>query len=347
MDVFTMTGRKRETYDVQMVYSSLWECALGIAAVTNSRLIDTLEKPYSYWKEVKESLSEELVNQLEYVETNNTWKALLQLLHYTKNENIEAFTTHVQSLDNVRLKFLCLPFVGDRFQDVREKAAYGDERAITALKEITKENPFFPQYIEFISKSEPTELKTHLIKVMTGWYRSVVAPELEATEQILRTDYESKKEMKAKVSAEELVQWATGGIQYLPEPSVHRVLLIPQFVYRPWTIEADIEGTKVFYYPVANESIAPHDNYMPSQSLVLKHKALGDEVRLRMVKLLSECERSLQELTDQLDLGKSTIHHHLKLLRAAKIVETNQGKYSLNRNGLELLSAELEQYVNR
>ena len=70
----------------------------------------------------------------------------------------------------------------------------------------------------------------------------------------------------------------------------------------------------MFHYPIANESIPPEDTYTPSYFLVLKHKALGDEARLRIVKILFEKERTLQEITERLQLGKSTIHHHLKLL---------------------------------
>jgi hypothetical protein len=156
-----------------------------------------------------------------------------------------------------------------------------------------------------------------------------------------------KIEMKEKMSPEEIVQWATGGVNYLPEPSVHKVLLIPQYIYRPWNIEADIEGTKVFYYPVANESISPNDRYMPNNFLVQKHKALGDEVRLRIVKMLSEVDRSLQDITEHLDMGKSTVHHHLKILRAAKIVEIKESKYSLKANVLELLFKELDRYLKQ
>lgn len=347
MEILQATSRKRETYEVQLAYSPLWECALGIAAITNSRLLNTLEKPVSYWEELKGSLSEDLIRHLDYVEKNNTWKALLQLLHHQESNTLEEFCIQVESLQEKEFKFACLPFVGEKFQHLREKAAAGDEHAILELQEITSDNPFFPQYIEFISKTDTQTLKAHLIEVMTLWYEAVISPELERTHQILRTDYELKKQMKEKMSPEELVQWATGGINYLPEPSVHKVLLIPQYVYRPWNIEADLEQTKVFYYPVANESLSPDDKYMPNHFLMLKHKALGDETRLRIVKLLSEKNHTLQELTDRLDMGKTTIHHHLKLLRAAKLVEMNEGKYSLKPNVLELLFKELEQYIKQ
>ncbi|RLL48387.1 ArsR family transcriptional regulator [Oceanobacillus piezotolerans] len=347
MEILQATSRKRETYEVQFSYSSLWECALGIAAVTNYRLINTLEKPASYWKKLRGSFSGNLNHHLDYVEKNNTWKALLQLLHQHESNTLDEFCKSVNLLEGIKLKFTCLPYIGEKFQHIREKAAEGKENAILELQQITSDNPFFPQYINFISKTDTQKLKDHLIEVMTLWYETVIIPELELTNQILRTDYESKKKMKLKMSPEELVQWATGGINYLPEPSVHKVLLIPQYVYRPWNIEADMEDTKVFYYPVANESLSPNDKYMPNNYLVLKHKALGEEIRLRIVKLLSERDHSLQELTEQLNTGKTTIHHHLKILRAAKLVEIMEGKYSLKANVIEQLFKELEQYIKQ
>ena len=347
MDILQATSRKRETYEVHFAYSPLWECALGIAAVTNSRLLNTLEKPVNYWGELQGSLSESLIRHLDYVEKNNTWKALLQLLHHLESNTLEEFCTNVELLQDKTFKFACLPYVGEKFQKIREKSVDGDKNAILELQRVTGDNPFFPQYIEFISKTDTQKLKAHLTEVMTLWYETVISPELERTNQILRTDYESKKQMEEKMSPEELVQWATGGINYLPEPSVHKVLLIPQYVYRPWNIEADIEHTKVFYYPVANESLSPNDKYMPNNFLVLKHKALGEEIRLRIVKLLSEKDYSLQELTERLNMGKTTIHHHLKILRAAKLVEIIEGKYSLKANALELLFKELEQYIKQ
>lgn len=347
MEIIHATSRKRRTYDVELTYSPLWECALGIAAVTNTPLIHTLEKPVTYWEELKGNLSTNLLNHLAYVEKNNTWKALLQLLHQNRYSNLNDFCSSIKELSPSNLKYVCLPFIGDEFQDLREEAAQGEEKAILELKKITSDNPFFPQYIEFISEANAEELTLHLIEVMTEWYESVIVPHLDETQQILQTDFQSKQQMKEKMTAEELVQWATGGINYLPEPGVYLVLLIPQYVYRPWNIEADLEGTKVFYYPVANESLSPNDKYMPSNFLVQKYKALGEEIRLRIVKLLSEEDRSLQNLTEHLDVGKTTIHHHLKILRAAKIVEMNGMNYTLRRNAFELLSKELDQYIEK
>lgn len=347
MDVFNLTSRKRESYKIQFEYSVLWECALGIAAVTNTPLIKTLEKPLDYWDQLKSSLSAELLEQLNFVERNNTWKALLQLLHREKFSDLDEFTLYIMDIPDRDLKFICLPFIGMEFQDMRQKAAESDEKAIDEMKILTKENPFFPRYIEFISHANARHLKEHLVFVMTGWYEAVIQKDFEKLSTILKTDYEAKKEMIKKLTPEELVEWSTGGVTYLPEPSVNNVLLIPQYTYRPWNIEADIEGTKVFYYPIANESISPYDRYTPNNSLMLKHKALGDEVRLRIVKLLYEEDRTLQEITNKLNIGKSTIHHHLKILRAAKLVEINHSMYSLKKKSVELLAKELSLYLEK
>ncbi|MFK4289341.1 ArsR/SmtB family transcription factor [Bacillus sp. RC250] len=347
MEVFHVTSRKRETYNVEMKYSILFECALGIAAITHKRLIDTLEKTQSEWEEIRQSLSHEMIEHLQFVEKHNTWKALLQLLYEGDFQDLSQFIANIDSFSEEDLKYICLPFLGEVYQAKRRLAASGEASVIHELKELTHDHQFFSTYIEFVCHADVRELKTHLIAVMTGWYDSVVKKKAEEIVSILERDYEAKNEMNKKMQPEEFVEWATGGVTYMPEPSVHHVLLIPQITYRPWNIEADIEDTKVFHYPVANESIHPEDPYEPSYFLVHKHKALGDEARLRIVKLLFEQERTLQEITERLQLGKSTVHHHLKLLRSAKLVDIQDGKYVLRKKAVQSLAKELDAFLNR
>ncbi|WP_117161014.1 helix-turn-helix transcriptional regulator [Paraliobacillus sp. X-1268] len=347
MDILNTTSRKRETYEVQLEYSLLWECALGIAAVTNSPLIKTLERPQEYWKQVKSSISDDLLDHLATVEEKNTWKSLLQLLHQEEFTEIKHFISYISELSETDLKYICLPFIGQKYDEIRLRAAIGQHVAATELMTLTKDNPFFPTYIEFICDVNAAYLKEHLIAVMKGWFEQVIKNEKpEEVTTYLKTDLESKIHMSKRMSPEALVEWATGGIIYLPEPSIGRVLLIPQYVYRPWNIEADIEGTKVFYYPIANESIFPNKPHIPNNFLVLRYKALGDEVRLRMIKLLYENTLTLQDITNELDIAKSTVHHHLKILRSARLVEIVNGVYCLKQNALKSLPKEMEQYLN-
>ena len=191
--------------------------------------------------------------------------------------------------------------LGERYEEKRRLAASKDVNAIHELMELTKDHQFFSTYIRFICDVDVQVLKAHLITVMTGWYESVIQKEEEEILSILKRDYEAKVEMNKKMKPEEFVEWTTGGVHYMPEPSVHYVLLIPQMTYRPWNIEADIEDTKVFHYPVANESIHPEDPYEPN-FLVQKHKALGDEARLRIVKCCSKKNEHCRKLQKDCNL---------------------------------------------
>ena len=69
------------------------------------------------------------------------------------------------------------------------------------------------------------------------------------------------------------------------------------------------------------------------------YKALGDETRLQIIKMLSESEKCVCEVFDSLDMSQPAVSHHLKVLRQAKLIkDRKEGKwiyYSLNLNLFE------------
>lgn len=345
MNIIDLSKGKRETYQIEMKYSLLLESALGIAAVTNERLKDTLEKDMPLKNNAFKTQSEELRKELEYVSEHNTWKALLQLLHYCEEQDLESFKTFIESLSEKKLKFYCIPYLGMKMQETRLNASKGDLAALDKITEFTKDNIFFPKYINFIINVDSNFLKEHLMSVMTKWFNEVILEEKESYEKILERDIIMKNLMLNKLQPEEFVKWSTGGINYVSEPSVTRVLLIPHYIYRPWNIEADFENTKVFYYPISNESIYPDDKLTPDNFLVLKFKALGDETRLKIMKILFESEQTLQDLALQLDIPKSSLHHHLSTLRSARLVTTNNGVYQINKWSTESLTDEFFNFL--
>ena len=113
MNLLTITGRKRESYQVELEYSLLWESALGIAAITNTPLIDTLEKNGEFEK-LRLEMPTALKIELDYVEQHNTWKSLLQLLHnFESNSNdLDKFNEYVHNLNDEQFKYYCLPYFG-------------------------------------------------------------------------------------------------------------------------------------------------------------------------------------------------------------------------------------------
>ena len=79
-----------------------------------------------------------------------------------------------------------------------------------------------------------------------------------------------------------------------------------------------------------------------TEALLGFFKAMADESRLRIVGLLADRERSVQELAAALDLKEPTVSHHLAILRAQGIVtaraEGTTRWHALDRTALERLS---------
>ncbi|MFY0544558.1 ArsR/SmtB family transcription factor [Brevibacillus sp. H7] len=338
----------RTTYRVEFACSPLFETALGIAAATYPQIYPTLEKPASYWEQMITALPPAIRSEVHYAQKHNTWKTLLQLLQQEAFGDLGTFLDYVKQLDPVELRRHSLPYLGTAMEETRSEAAGGDRDSAEKLIRFCRGHKFFPAYIRFVSEADVEELRRHLTVLMEGWYRTHVEPMEEDLRRILERDVDQKQTMQSKLSPEDLVEWATGGIQYPPEPGVMRVLLIPHAIYRPWNIQADAEQTKIFYFPVSDESLYGEiDPYRPPQMLVQSLKALGDEHRLRIVRLLAEQDRSLQELKDKLALAKSTVHHHLSMLRSAQLVTVSGDKYALKPAALDRLPALWQRFLQR
>ena len=77
---------------------------------------------------------------------------------------------------------------------------------------------------------------------------------------------------------------------------------------------------------------------MPEKNMAAIFKALGDENRIRILKLLRSGETCACKLLDELNIGQSTLSHHMKILCNAGIVSgRKEGKwmhYSICREGI-------------
>ncbi|MGK5510097.1 ArsR/SmtB family transcription factor [Brevibacillus formosus] len=340
-------GSERTTYRVELSYSPLFEAALGIAAATYDQLHHTMEHPPAYWRQLLDELSPSVQQEVDYAKEHNTWKTLLQLLDLCPFADLDSFLSYVRELSTEQLRYEALPYLGENMQEARRKAAQGSKDACTALQEACRTHLFFESYIGHITSVDPEELRGHILRLMEGWYSTHIKPREEEIVRMLERDWSQKQNKLGKLTPEALVEYATGS-SYPPEPAVTRVLLIPQAIYRPWTVQADAVGTKIFYYPVAEENLHDAvDPYQPPPSLVQALKALGDEHRLRMVKMLAEKDLSLQEITDQLSMAKSTVHHHLSMLRSAHLVETAGSRYRLRRHTLDKLPLLWDEFLDR
>lgn len=337
-------GTERETYAVEVKYSILWEVALGIAAYTYPEIHHTLSERTTYWTDVEGGFSEELVQELTIVQNYNTWYAILQLLHLKEFKTIEEFTEIINSMDSNSFIHQCLPYIGTKYEDTRKEISmHNNKQVILEWIHATKNHKYFSGYIDYLVHTDINFLKRHIHKVFTLWYQSVVSQKENEMIQVLENDFQQKSRMKPSFEAIKFVEYVTNGIEYQPEPSVHQVLLIPQLTYRPWNLEMNLFHTKVFFYPVSDEHITNKE--APPEYLINAYKSLSDETRLKILKQLSNGDHTLQELTDRLHIPKTTLHHHLSLLRSAQIVKVSKATYTLSEKNLHSLFMKTKHFL--
>jgi DNA-binding transcriptional ArsR family regulator len=205
------------------------------------------------------------------------------------------------------------------------------------------------------------EHQVALLEDPVGAHRSIVGllrawadrfrPIEDRITTILSRDYDARAGDRAGLDPADLIERTTAGIRWLPEAGIRRVILAPSYFSRPFNYLLAGEGWRFFGYPVADSALDPVDPLAPPLAVLRLHRALGDETRLRILKLLAGGDLYATEIAQQLDLSKPTISHHLTQLRAAGLVTVTEAGsvmyYSLRRDRLEAASLDLKGFLVR
>jgi DNA-binding transcriptional ArsR family regulator len=226
-----------------------------------------------------------------------------------------------------------------------DRAIAGDEEAIEALDETLPDHKKAAR-LDMLRK--PKQTMQAIVEVLAAW-ADIFTPIEPRIAEILERDYDGRAADRSTLAPVDVIERTTGGIRWLPEAGVRRVILAPSYFSRPYNFLMSAGDWRLFGYPVSDEALQPSDPLAAPQSIVRLHRALGDETRLRILKLLAGRDLYLTEIAQHLELSKPTIKHHLALLRAAGLVTVTESGtvvyYSLRRNRLDDASADIKQFL--
>jgi len=307
-----------------------------------------------WFAEFSGALSPETRSLLESIDSGNVWISAMSLLDdMPGGSSVDDFIDRVDSMDPVDLRLALLAMHeadSAEYERLAPAAAAGDREAVLALMNLSvaAKHERWANTMSELLALEPRETTELIVGAMRGVQTDVFSTFESEFRPILERDLAAKQAMTGRLSTERFVELATNGLSIEKQGYRRPILLIPSVVGRPWNIFTESSKRMIISYPVADEYMDA-DPDAPPTWLIKTYKALGDERRLRILRRLSRGPASLHELADELDVSKSTLHHHMMLLRSAGLVKVLIGadkEYALREDIVPETTAVLQSYID-
>ncbi len=252
-----------------------------------------------------------------------------------------------------RLRRWLLDYVGDHADpSLIEEAADGD---IDAVRRIVCDGTSGESSEEIVAIFEipANDVRNRMVTALSR-FRTEIFKDFEPDfSDSIKRAAAAQRAITSRDHAKLVIEQVTNGLDYEIPLGVTRVILIPSVVLRPLSLIDQQRDTLLVIYGMADEFI-DSDPEAPPSWLIKTYKALSDERRMRILRRLSEGETTLDELTELLGLSKSTVHHHISVLRVAGLVRVHMGHradhkenhtYALRGEALANAGAFLDSYV--
>lgn len=326
---------------------------------------ENLDVGEDWISQIVASTPDDLIAELRAVGGPNCsiWLSILGLISVAPHpHDAERVFAWMAQLNPDRLRRWTLGYVGqqaaihDRTNppsaSTIEEAAAGDHAAVLSILGEHMPTAERESLVELF-QMEPVEFRDRLVVALSRFRSEVFAQYEEEFGSAIGRAATSRKAMATRDSAKVVIEEVTNGLDYEIPLGVTRVVLVPSVVLRPLSLIDRHREMLLVFYALADDFLI-NDPDAPPSWMVKFYKALSDEKRLRILRRLSEGDTSLDELTAMLEISKSTVHHHITLLRAAGLIRiqispNDDGReskcYGLRPQAFEDASAFLESYM--
>jgi DNA-binding transcriptional ArsR family regulator len=318
--------------------------------------LSDLDLGSEWFDDLSAEMSDKTRDDLASLGSGDVWIGLVALLPEAgKGGSVADFLDFLAGYDPVDLRFRlsqCYDMFDESHQSLIADAAEGKEGAAAkflALEQFEKGHMVrWGKTLDVLLGVTPQATKDQIVGILSNFQDEVFARHEKEFRHNLEADFESKRAMTRRLSPERVIEIATTGVTLSGEHAANPIVLMPSMVARPWVVVSAGPGFDVYAYAVSDENL-DMDPDAPAPWLVKTYKALGDERRLKILRKLGESDASLAELAQESDIAKSTLHHHLMLLRAAGLIGVHFGdtkRYSLRRDTMIEAAASLDYYLN-
>lgn len=303
-----------------------YEIPLVIWSTFNPKETNTASELDEGWHDrVREACGDELAEELRTLggPHAHVWLAISSfLLSAPHPHDPDRVFTWLATVSEQRLRRWILGYSSHTDdQALIEQAAEGDlEAAVELLGDDAEKKPELIEFLEWMLEADG--LPERYASALQNFRNQVFSGFEDEFAGAIARAAAARKAAPTRGTAKEVVEEVTSGIDFEIPLGTTRVVLVPSVLTRPLSLIDGYRGTLIVYYGIADEFINS-DPEAPPSWLVRTYKALSDERRLRILRRLSEGPASLDELSEMLDLSKSTVHHHIALLRGAGLIRVH------------------------
>jgi DNA-binding transcriptional ArsR family regulator len=174
------------------------------------------------------------------------------------------------------------------------------------------------------------EVGSEIRQAIEEWHRAAFAGEETRLAEAQTRERESLLREEASGGPwrlEALLRRTLPTVDYVPPAGVETAIFVPTAAIRPSFVFLDHRMDALVIFPVAPSAPAGDDS--PPERLVLIGKALGDPLRLRALRELADGPLSIGDLASRLGIPRTSLGHHVGVLRAAGLIgfEIEDGRY--------------------
>ena len=231
-----------------------------------------------------------------------------------------------------------------------DRAIACDAKARSELIETLGANASGRQSIERLLATRPEFVQAEIAAIIDTWAARVFPAFAEEAMRRIERDVEAKEKRFARVSGREAIRIATNGVEFGSTGWATEVVLVPTVALRPFITAVDTGTSSVILCSVADEAF-DDDPAAPPRRLVQVAAALGDATRLRILHELAEGDLTASELAERLTFDRTSLHHHLGILRSAGLVTARaegvqSWRYSVRAEGITGATEALTGYLS-
>jgi DNA-binding transcriptional ArsR family regulator len=200
-------------------------------------------------------------------------------------------------------------------------AALAGDRAARqeVLRTSYPDEPDWQATVRFLTSRSAADVGAQIRDALMDWH-------LHAFSEVERDVGEAQRRQRKNLVDEReawtlhaLMAKLLPGFTFTPAPTVNVVSFVPDAVIRPASVFLDHAQDYIAVFPIRDASEDPSE---PPAQLVRVANALGDELRLRALKLIAQRPRGLADLANELGVPRTSLSYHIGVLRRAGLVTT-------------------------